>query len=295
MKALVLIDNKSNDKELNSEWGLSFFIEHNGTRVLLDCGQSDKFLKNAEYLGIDLGSVDHCVLSHGHYDHADGLPFFAEYNDHAAIYLSEAVCEDCYGSPKEEDLNGTAPKKPELTWISYKGAPRLIKYIGVARGFLRDNTDRFIRVNGIMNIAEGIYIITDPKNNSAAVDEKNDLLRKNADGSMRSDDFDHEQSLVFETEKGLVIFNSCSHAGMTDITDRVRELLPGLPVYAYVGGLHLYKWPEQEVMKLAGTIKKAGIRHIYTGHCTGDEAYAMLKRELGDIIQQFSCGARIEF
>lgn len=45
-------------------------------------------------------------------------------------------------------------------------------------------------------------------------------------GGFLPDNFDHEQSLVFETEKGLVIFSSCSHAGAADIIREVSETFP---------------------------------------------------------------------
>ncbi|MDO4867332.1 MAG: hypothetical protein Q4C10_12350 [Clostridia bacterium] len=45
----------------------------------MDTGASHLFAQNAECLGIDLNSVDTGVLSHAHYDHADGMTYFMEY------------------------------------------------------------------------------------------------------------------------------------------------------------------------------------------------------------------------
>ena len=40
------------------------------------------------------------------------------------------------------------------------------------------------------------------------------------------DDFSHEQSLVIDTAKGLVILNSCSHSGVENIINEVHSTFP---------------------------------------------------------------------
>ena len=71
MKATVLVDNIGTE-DLAGEWGLSFFIEFRGKKVLLDAGADGLFAENAGKLGISLNEADYAVLSHAHYDHADG-------------------------------------------------------------------------------------------------------------------------------------------------------------------------------------------------------------------------------
>lgn len=75
MKVTVLVDNLRNGP-LKGEWGLSFLIEYEKWKILLDTGASGLFARNARRLGIDLGEVDHAVLSHAHYDHSDGMSAF---------------------------------------------------------------------------------------------------------------------------------------------------------------------------------------------------------------------------
>ena len=78
MVTKVLIDNITKD-DLLCEWGLSFYIEYDGHKILLDTGSGSNFAENAKALGVDLAQIEYGILSHAHYDHADGMPaFFAE-------------------------------------------------------------------------------------------------------------------------------------------------------------------------------------------------------------------------
>ena len=86
MKATVLSDNIPAEN-LGCEWGLSIFIEYHGKHILLDAGASGLFLTNADVLGLNMKDVDFGVLSHAHYDHADGIPEFFKVNSSAPIYL----------------------------------------------------------------------------------------------------------------------------------------------------------------------------------------------------------------
>ncbi len=53
------------------------------------------------------------------------------------------------------------------------------------------------------------------------------------------DDFSHEQSMVLETGRGLVVLNSCCHGGVVNIVKGVLDQFPGQRVYALLGGLHM--------------------------------------------------------
>lgn len=86
MKATVLSDNIPAEN-LGCEWGLSIFIEYHGKHILLDAGASGLFLKNADVLGLNMKDVDFGVLSHAHYDHADGIPEFFKVNSSAPFYF----------------------------------------------------------------------------------------------------------------------------------------------------------------------------------------------------------------
>ena len=265
LEMTVLIDNLA-EAPLFGEWGLSILIDADDKRILLDTGASGLFARNAEHLGIDLGSVDTGVLSHAHYDHADGLDAFFTLNRSAPFLLREGACENCFGVKEG-----------------------LLRYIGVKTGILSEYAARIQYVGGVHEIADGIWLVPHRRADYSAIALRNDLYTVD-NGERRPDDFAHEQSLVIEIDTGLVVFNSCSHAGMTNILADIREMLGRDDVRAYVGGLHLYKMTDEELDALGQEIEHTGIERIFTGHCTGDHAFDFLKARLGGRIEQFSSG-----
>lgn len=96
MRIINLIENTEGRSECLFEHGLSFYIETESHKTLLDLGQTDSSLKNAKKLGINLNEVDTVVLSHGHYDHSGGLIPFTKINDHAAIYMQSSASGEFY-------------------------------------------------------------------------------------------------------------------------------------------------------------------------------------------------------
>ena len=270
LEMTVLIDNVA-EEPLSEEWGLSILIVADGRQILLDTGSSELFARNADCLGIDLGSVEIGVLSHAHYDHANGMETFFTLNRSAPFLVREGTCENCYGTSEG-----------------------VLRYIGVQSGVLKKYDERIRYVRGVHTIAEGILLVPHRRADYSSIALRNELYTI-TNGEHLPDDFAHEQSLVIETGKGLVVFNSCSHTGMTNILTDIREMLDRSDVYAYVGGLHLYKMTDEELAALSGEILRNSVSHIFTGHCTGNHAFSFLKERLDGRIEQFFSGFKYCF
>lgn len=268
MKVTVLVDNIGNNG-LPGEWGLSFYIEYKDQRILLDAGQTGLFAENAEKLGICLAEADYAVLSHAHYDHADGMPVFFEENKRANLYLKESCGENCYDRKEGR-----------------------MKYIGIKRGILEKYKDRIIRVSGNLEIGDGVWLISHSVKSRKKAGEQEHMYLKEENG-WTADLFMHEQSLVFETESGVVIFNSCSHGGADNIINEVSAVFPGRQIRAMIGGFHLYNKPEEYVRRFAEKVRDTGVETIYTGHCTGEEGYRILRDVLGNRVHQLETGLEI--
>lgn len=275
MRITVLVEN-TGPSEFKIEHGLSLYIEFNDKKYLLDAGPSDSFFKNAHALSIDLGRVDKAVLSHGHYDHGDGFMVFLNQYKDKVVYGAKNIFDDYYS-----------------------GSGGSVHYIGLSSK-LKQMKNRFNTISKDTKIDEKIYLIFDDVSNTKEIGVQKKLYKK-VDDVLQPDNFDHELSLVFDTPKGLVICNSCSHAGLESIVDNIKKRL-NKPVYAYVGGLHMKStknhietssFTEEQIQNLCIFIKK-NIQYVLTGHCTGNVSYDLLKKYLKDRIDFLTTGKTIE-
>ena len=253
MLAKILIDNIAPEGFIG-EWGLSVWIEYGDVRILLDAGTTGAFAGNARKLGVRLADADLCVLSHGHYDHSDGLPAFFRENSRARVYMRGSARKRYYGVKEGKS-----------------------RYIGVNREIFRRHGDRICFVQGRQELLPGVWLLPHSTAGLERIAARSDLyVRRGL--RLRPDDFSHEQSLVLDTEQGLVIFNSCSHAGADNIISEVAAAFPGRQIHSLIGGLHLYKLSDEEVRAFAGRVRQSGIARLYTGHCTGERAFAVRRR-----------------
>lgn len=269
LTAKVLSDNVAREG-LPGEWGLSIYIEYRGRKLLLDTGASGLFLKNAQRLGVDISQVEFGVLSHAHDDHSDGMETFFQNNTKAPFYLRDGAGETCYGK----------------TLI-------FSRYIGIRRGTLAAYPDRIRIASGDLEICPGVTLVPHKTPGLEKIGRKAHMYLR-VGRRLQPDDFRHEQSLVLDTEKGLVIFNSCSHGGADTIIREVAQTFPGRKIYAIVGGFHLFASSPEEIHTLARGILDTGIEKVVTGHCTGQRAYDLLKQDLGQRLEQLYTGYTME-
>ena len=262
--AVTVLTENTPTAGLCHEHGLSLLIERDDVRLLLDFGQSDVFARNASSLGLDLRLVDASVLSHAHYDHADGMQTFFSLNDHAPLYLSECCVEDCW---------------------STKGGTADAHFIGIKEGLLEAYGRRMAYVPASHNttIGRGMHLVPHTTPGLAEVGRNAGMYLRQGN-TWIPDGFRHEQSLVVElgetVDSPIAIFSSCSHAGLPTIVAEARAAFPNHPIAAYVGGLHLVHATDDEILAIAKAIRTAGIGHLYTGHCTGSHAMELLSKEL---------------
>lgn len=278
MNAVVLIENTAPEgSALASEHGLALYLEYRGRQILLDAGSSGRFADNAAALGVDLSQVELAVLSHGHYDHADGLRRFFQINDHAPVYIRQGADGPMFS-------------------LDDRG----VRYIGIHRDLLGQFPERFVPVTRKHLLMEGLWLTPCLRREPAFIGRASNLVYKRGEDDFLPDDFRHEQSLVAETDGGLVLFNSCSHAGIVNIVLDTLDQFPGQRVRAVVGGFHMVSpggtgmnCSPEYVFSVADTLRDLGVEEIHTGHCTGGAALERMRRRFGRGCTALTTGQRL--
>jgi 7,8-dihydropterin-6-yl-methyl-4-(beta-D-ribofuranosyl)aminobenzene 5'-phosphate synthase len=89
-----------------------------------------------------------------------------------------------------------------------------------------------------------------------------------------------ELSLAVRGPEGLVLVVGCSHPGIENIVEAARPL--GDHVAIIFGGLHLVTTPDTAIARIASALRdRWGVGKIAPGHCTGEPAFAELRRVFG--------------
>ena len=104
----------------------------------------------------------------------------------------------------------------------------------------------------------------------------------------------NEQSLIVNTNKGVVLVTGCSHPGIVNIIKRAEEIM-GEEVYLVFGGFHLMKHSEKEVKKIISQFRELGVKKCGATHCTGDKQIKLFKEAYGNDYIEMGTGRVLEF
>ena len=263
MKITVLSENTTRGPQVSPEFGLSLHIACDSGSILFDSGCSDNFAGNARKLGVNLSGVDVAVLSHGHFDHANGFGAFIAANDHAPIYAQAGFDGDCR-----------------------KGAD---EYIGIAPEL--KESDRFQVVDGSLELSGGLSILNYPGTTAIHPIESEDMLVKTDEGLV-ADSFSHEHYLLVQEGDVRLLVTGCSHKGIANIMNWTKAF----NITHVVGGFHLMGLKPGDRARFDALAEEllAYDAMYYTGHCTGIEQYAQLKCRMGDRVAYLGTGQVLE-
>lgn len=285
MKIVCLMENTALSDNMLSEHGFSLYVETCKHKMLIDAGQSSAFAENAKTLGADLSSVDVAMLSHGHYDHSGGLMTFSKINNRAPIYMQINAGGDYYHT------NDT-----------------LEKYIGIDKEILELPQVKF--VDGNVRIDDEISVFAGVKGRRHFPSGNLELTRRvmtDEDGQGKQDgtgnytfvqdDFSHEQYVVIEDDGKKILISGCAHNGILNILDEFKKLYSCDPDVV-VSGFHLMKKngysqaDEANIRAIAQELKTMNTT-FYTGHCTGEEPFTIMKEIMTDNLQYVYSGRKI--
>ncbi len=255
LEVLVLRDNNTAREGLREGHGLAMHIHTNAGQVIFDTGDSAETWANADALGADLRDVVAVVLSHGHYDHTNGLPELLRRIGGGMVI----------GHPGIFDRH-MADRGGALQYIGMPGSREELEALGA---FFRLSAEP-------LTVAPGLITTGEVPRVSDLVPQTPHLLVER-EGELRVDDFVDDLSLIARLGPGDVLLTGCAHAGLLNIVARVTEITGRCPI-AIAGGTHLANEPEERIERVANELHERGVRQIVPMHCSGERGAELLAK-----------------
>jgi 7,8-dihydropterin-6-yl-methyl-4-(beta-D-ribofuranosyl)aminobenzene 5'-phosphate synthase len=246
------------------EHGFSAFIETEGGNYLFDTGGGRTVVENSLALNKDLRTVKRIFLSHGHNDHTGGLPQVLNLTGPVDVHVHPDIFLDRMAIRKE---GGRESRR--FAGIIYK------------RSYLEFMGARFILNSDFHEVEKGMFLTGEVPRKTPF--EKNDpKLFREVDGKIVPDPLPDDQSLILDTEKGLVLIFGCAHSGMINIINHVVQKMKKDHFHAILGGTHLDFLTPEQLEESIRCLKGMKVDRIGVSHCTGFRGAFRLQQEFGD-------------
>ena len=259
--------------------GLSLVITAhgpNGPRTMLfDGGPVDYAVeRNGVRLGIDFGAVDAAMLSHGHWDHAGGIPSALRMiragngARDVPLYLHPGMFYERAGRQSDGGVLPQDRVPNPKQWRDFGADPVV--------------TDQPLTcLDDLFFVSGEIPRLTSYENGLAG------QVRRIADDAPWEPDplmMDERFLAVHVKDKGLVVFSACSHAGIVNVLHYARTCFPGVKLHAAMGGFHLAGPTEAAIPETVRDLGQFGLDFIIPAHCTGWRAVNALERAFGEAV-----------
>jgi 7,8-dihydropterin-6-yl-methyl-4-(beta-D-ribofuranosyl)aminobenzene 5'-phosphate synthase len=264
----ILYDAFGKSTATRKDWGYAVLVEYAGKRILFDTGNNpDVLAYNARAKSIDLSKLDFVVMSHRHGDHMGGLTYLLKVNPTVKIYAPKEGF-GVYGADLPSSFyRKDASLPPDQRY--YDGAPPEIIRFGSAWPGAN-----FQLVDKDIEITPDIHLI-------ALVSDKPGTLEL------------RELSLALNTPDGMVIVVGCSHPGIDKIVEAASTISPR--IHLIVGGFHLVVASDSDIANIVTALHDTfKVGYVAPGHCTGEPAFAALKKAFGDRYLYAGVGTTLE-
>ena len=252
VKIKILNDTRNSNKDLyNNDDGFSAYIEVDDNKFLFDVGPNDNFIQNAKKMNIDLDAINTIVLSHGHFDHGDGLEYF---NRKVKLIAHPNCIYRRWWKDDHSHYSGLKLSKEEIE-------NRFETY------FTKQPYQFFDNVFFLGEIKRKIPVVL------------NKWVLENGENDEVLDD----SGIAINTPQGIIVIAGCSHSGICNIVEYAKEVTGNSQVLAVLGGFHLRKI-DDETDKVIEYMRK-NVKEVIFAHCTVDEVCEKFMKELNKDIK----------
>ncbi|PKA81983.1 7,8-dihydropterin-6-yl-methyl-4-(beta-D-ribofuranosyl)aminobenzene 5'-phosphate synthase [Ulvibacter sp. MAR_2010_11] len=273
-----LYDAFGKDTSLTKDFGFSCITKYQGKTILFDAGSNaDIFKKNTIKLGIDLTKVDIVVISHGHFDHLNGLDYLLQLNPNVKIYFPYDIF---WGAPVSYDATGQEPNVKDTlpTYMQYFDGGSTKFSINQSGRFWNANIE-FVKTS--KEILPGLNIV-------ATSSQFMGYFSCYPGKSFVEGQFEHKQdackntnlpelSLSMKTDKGQVLIVGCSHTGVENIVRQTQSETADEIDLVY-GGFHMLPFDRNQTTQLVNMLKyELRVDRVAPAHCTGHLAFKLLQ------------------
>jgi len=245
------------------EWGFAALVEVDGRRILFDTGNApDTVLRNAKSLGVNLSNIQEVILTHNHWDHTGGLVFLrheAAKNNPKALSRAHVGKGAFYSRPSGQGEQNLLLRNKQ----AYEAAG------GV-----------FVEHDRPVELYPGVWL-TGPVPRKYPERNWSTTGTVKTPGGLVEDTIPEDMSLVFDTDKGLVLLSGCGHAGVINTLEYARAKVRSAPVHAALGGFHLFPLDDAGVDWTATKMREMGLQNLLGAHCTGIEAVYRIREKAG--------------
>ncbi len=264
--------------------GLSYLITAkagSASRTLLfDSGPEDwAFEHNALRLGVDLGTVEAMVLSHGHWDHGGAMPRVLQ-----MITLANGGRPvPTYTHPEMFARRATRSGKGALQPMEPMPGADMLAANGADLIVTRDEQSL---LDDLFYVSGEIPRVTPFERGLPG------HVRQTATGGWEPDETlpDERFVAVHVAGKGQIVFTACSHAGLINVLTQAKARFPDIPLYGVFGGFHLAGATEAIIPETVNALAQFDLKLIAAGHCTGWRALSALVGAYGDRVVPTAVG-----
>lgn len=265
-----------------AEHGFSALIRvqqgHKHGAVLFDTGVSRRgLLYNLDALQIEASEVQAIILSHGHPDHAMGLPGLLDRL--GVLHLPLVLHPDAYLERRLVLPDGT----------------ELLLNPPHRTDFQRENIEIIEEVGPSM-VVDDMILVSGEVARTTEFEKGFPIHQAKRSGHWEPDPLIHDDQCAIMNlkDKGLVICTGCGHSAIVNIIRHAQALTGVNRVYAVIGGFHLTgSLFEPIIPPTIAALKAINPRYVMPGHCTGWSATHQIAHAMPDAFIANSVGTTL--